>query len=153
MYIELGLCWKSFVITITCMRKLMHRDGQWLAYSLNKLMHRDSQWQVVSRETTSKTPTFRITGLTQFPLQNVASLKFVFQLDELDTLFFLRLIYSFSLRERENACESGEGQREWWQSQADFPLSMEPLAGLDLTTLRSWTVLKSRVCRFTDWAT
>ena len=35
----------------------------------------------------------------------------------------------------------GEGERE---SQADFPLRVEPDVGLDLMTLRSWPEPKSR---------
>ena len=53
-------------------------------------------------------------------------------------------------------------ERTWWggaeregerETQADFPLNVEPSAGLDLMTLRSWPEWKSRVRCLTDWAT
>lgn len=43
------LYWESFVITIVQMRKLMHRDGQWLAHN----------YTGVTEETMSKSLTLR----------------------------------------------------------------------------------------------
>ena len=55
-------------------------------------------------------------------------------------------------RERENKWRGpeGDGKRE---PQADSPLSLEPNAGLDSTTPRSWPELKPRVKHSTKWAT
>ena len=73
--------------------------------------------------------------------------------------YFLRLICFREEREkeREHSCEHvsrGRGRgRRGRESQADSPLSMEPNAGLNLTTLRPQPETKSRVRCSTDWAT
>ena len=62
--------------------------------------------------------------------------------------FSTDFICLFWEREREQGWEA-EGRRE---SQADFMLSVEPDAGLNLMTLRSWLEPKSRGRCLTAWA-
>lgn len=58
------------------------------------------------------------------------------------------------LRERENASGGEEkGKRERENSQADYPLSVEPKMGFNPRTLRSWPKLKLRTECPTPWAT
>ena len=64
--------------------------------------------------------------------------------------FFLRL-YLFKENPRVQVGRGVRGRER--ESQADFLLSMEPSAGLDLNTLRSWPERESRVGHSIDWAT
>lgn len=59
-------------------------------------------------------------------------------------------LFFFFKRVRRAVGAEGDGERE---SQADSTLSVEPIAGFDLTILRSWPEWKSRVRALADWAT
>ena len=61
------------------------------------------------------------------------------------TPYFFFLKNSLLFWERESG--RAEGEKE---SQADSPLSSEPEVGLNLPTLRSWPVLKTRVGYLTN---
>ena len=64
---------------------------------------------------------------------------------------FLKCLFIFE-REREWV-QAGEGQRERWRERIPSRLhavSMEPDMGLDVTTVRSWPELKSRVRGLTE---
>ena len=62
-------------------------------------------------------------------------------------VFFLKIYLFQRERKRHSMCVV-PSRGDWWrererESQAEFPLSVKPNPGLNLTTLRSWPELKS----------
>ena len=127
-----SVCWQASEHFHPCALASSHRSASWHS---NLFLDRVSNPRKNKREQPKWKPSFLYTILE-------VTFHIVYHI-----LIFLKF-FIYCERKRDCVCERAEGE-----GQADSVLNLEPNAGLDPKTLRSWPQQKSRVGHSINWAT